>query len=57
MLVHESLKATSCHIACLQETKLSQINAPIAAFLGGYHLTSFAFKPAQGTRGNHPTLE
>jgi exonuclease III len=45
------LAATPCQIACLQETKLWSIDNDLAAFLGAYKLTSFAFKPATGTRG------
>jgi hypothetical protein len=31
--------------------ELSNVDACLASFLGGYRLTSFAFKPAQGTQG------
>jgi hypothetical protein len=51
LAVHETLAATPCHIACLQETKLHSIDAALDAFLGAYKLSSFAFKPANGTRG------
>lgn len=51
MVVHETIKATSCHIVCIQETKLSHIDAHLASFVGGYRLNSFTFKPEQGTRG------
>lgn len=49
--VHELLSATTCHFVCLQETKLANIDGSLAAFLGGYKLNNFAFKPANGTRG------
>jgi len=51
LAVHETLKSTTCHIACLQETKLQNVDNALAGFLGGYRLNSFAHKPAQGTRG------
>jgi exonuclease III len=49
--VHETIANSSCHIACLQETKLQYISAFDAAYIGGYRLKSFAYKPANGTRG------
>jgi exonuclease III len=49
--VHETLAATSCHIACLQETKLQTVDTALASFLRAYKLDQFAYKPAAGTRG------
>ena len=49
--VHETIAATSCHLACLQETKLAAMDQFTAAFLGGARLKSFAQRPAVGTRG------
>lgn len=49
--VHELLSSTHCHIACLQETKLANIDGQLAAYLSGYRLDNFSFKPAAGTRG------
>jgi len=52
--VHQLIAATSCNIACLQETKLSQICQYDASYLGGHRLSQFAYKPASGpsqTRG------
>lgn len=51
LLVNERIAATPCHIACLQETKLSNINTSLALFLGAYKLNAFAYKPSNGTRG------
>jgi hypothetical protein len=51
MVVYETINATPCHLVCLQETKLSVIDQPLAAFLGAYNLNCFAYKPAIGTRG------
>lgn len=51
LTVHETLVATRCHIACLQETKLHNIDKPMALFLGGYRLQNFANKPTNCTRG------
>ena len=36
--VHQIIAATSCNIACLQETKLFQICQYDASYLGGYRL-------------------
>jgi hypothetical protein len=47
--VHETIANSSCHIACLQETKLHSISAFDASYIGGYRLKSFAYKPADGT--------
>jgi len=49
--VHEFLSAASCQLACLQETKLANIDGALAAFLGGYKLNSFTYKPANVTKG------
>jgi hypothetical protein len=49
--VHETIAATSCHLACFQETKLRHIDAGLATYLGTYKLKSFAFKPSRGSRG------
>jgi exonuclease III len=51
LTVHETLAATSCHIACLQETKLQTGDTTLTSFLGAYRLDQFAYKPAAGTRG------
>ena len=49
--MHEFLSSTSCHVACFQETKVSNIDNHLAAFLGGYRLNNFTYKPAAATRG------
>ena len=46
-----TLAQTTCHIACLQETKLDFIDHHLAAYIGGSRLRSFAHRPAIGTRG------
>jgi exonuclease III len=51
LAVHETLAATPCQIAYLQETKLHTIDGALAEFLGAFKLRNFAFKPAEGTRG------
>lgn len=51
LTVHEMLKSTPCHLVCLQETKLQQIDSQLAVFLGGYKFDRFAYKPARGTKG------
>ena len=51
LAVHEMIASTSCHIACLQETKLQSLDSTLARFLGAYKLNQFTFKPAQGTKG------
>jgi exonuclease III len=38
--VYDFLSATSCQLACLQETKLANIDDTLAASLGGYKLNS-----------------
>ena len=49
--VHETIATSSCHLVCLQETKLQVIDSFIATYLGGYRLKNFAYKPADGTKG------
>lgn len=49
--VHETLTSTTCHLACLQETKLENIDQALAYSLGGYKLHKFAQRPAFGMRG------
>lgn len=51
LTVHEVIKATPCHLVCIQETKLHSIDLSLPTFLGGYKFDCFAYKPAQGTRG------
>jgi exonuclease III len=51
LAVHETIAANTCHIACLQETKLQHVDSGLARFLGVYSLNCFAYKPANGTRG------
>jgi exonuclease III len=51
LAVYETIAATPCHRACLQETKLHTIDQPLAAFLRAYKLTRFAYKPVIGTKG------
>ena len=51
LAVHETIAANTCHIACLQETKLQHLDDGLACFLGAYRLNCFAYKPALGTRG------
>ena len=49
--VNESIDASVCHLACLQESKLEVVDASTAAFLGGYRLKGFAQRPTIGMRG------
>ena len=49
--VKATISDTTCHLVCLQETKLSTVDRYIAASLGGNKLQSFAHRPASGTRG------
>lgn len=49
LVVHETLKAMACHIVCLQETKLSQIDRP-DVFLRGLQTQQFHFQ----TGARHP---
>lgn len=50
-IVHKTFTSTTCHLVCLQETKLSNVEQNLAGYLGGYNLRSFAHKPTEGTRG------
>ena len=49
--VRETITTTSCHLACLQETKLHDIDQFMASHLGGHRLNKYAFKPAGGLSG------
>jgi exonuclease III len=49
--VHGTIANSSCHIACLQETKLQAVSPFDAIYIGGNRLKSFAERPALGTRG------
>jgi exonuclease III len=49
--VHATLSSTTCHIACIQETKLDFIDHQTAGYIGGFRLCSFSHRPATGTRG------
>lgn len=49
--VHETIAATPCHIVCLQESKMENVDSFTAAHIGGQRLKSFAQRPADGTRG------
>jgi len=51
LAVHEMIASTSCHIACLQETKLQSLDGTLARFLGAYRLNQFTYKLAHGTKG------
>ncbi|KAG2539779.1 hypothetical protein PVAP13_9NG494314 [Panicum virgatum] len=51
LAVHEMIASTSCHITCLQETKLQSLDSTLARFLGAYRLNQFTYKPAHGTKG------
>ena len=42
--VHETIATSSCHLVCLQETKLQVIDPFTAAYLGGQRLKNFAYK-------------
>jgi hypothetical protein len=46
-----TIASSSCHIACLQESKLQVIDAATAALIGGFRMKGFAHKPAVGTKG------
>ena len=50
-VVHETIVASSCHLVCIQESKLQTIDSHVAAYLGGYRLKNFTHRPADGTRG------
>jgi hypothetical protein len=45
--VRELISATTCHLVCLQETKLLTIDRFTADALGGPKLNNFRFKPAE----------
>jgi exonuclease III len=49
--VSSIISSSSCHIACLQESKLHDVDAATAAFVGGYRLKGFAQRPASGPSG------
>ena len=49
--IRETITATPCHLVCLQETKLEQVDLSMASSLGGPRLKRFAQRPAIGTRG------
>jgi len=49
--IHETVASTLCHIACLQETKLSSMDQFTASYLGGHRLNKFIHKPATGMSG------
>lgn len=46
LTVHKTLIITHAHVVCLQETKLQQIDRPLALFLGAYRFDNFCYKPA-----------
>jgi hypothetical protein len=46
--VRELISATTCHLVCLQETKLSTIDRFTTGALGGPKLNNFRFKHAEG---------
>jgi exonuclease III len=47
-----TIASSSCHIACLQESKLQNIYAATAAIIGGFRLKGFAHRSAVGTKGS-----
>jgi exonuclease III len=49
--VSATIASSSCHIACLQESKLQNIDASTAALIGGFRLKGYAQLPANGSRG------
>ena len=49
--IRETITATPCHLVCLQEKKLEQVDLSMASSLGGPRLKSFVQRPAIGTRG------
>ncbi|XP_073359879.1 uncharacterized protein [Aegilops tauschii subsp. strangulata] len=49
--VNATIASSSCHVVCLQETKLDNVDQFTAALVGGQRLRSFAQRPANGTRG------
>lgn len=51
-MVLDMARDTRCTIACLQETKLQQVDsAVVSETLGPDFFQNFAFLPADGTRG------
>lgn len=48
-IVHKTIAASACNIACLQESKLHDLDAATAAYLGGYRMRGFSQRPAIGT--------
>src|SRR5687768_14007084 len=50
LAVHELIAGTHCHLVCLQETKLQNIDGALASFLGGHRHNAFAYKSARGTK-------
>jgi exonuclease III len=50
-MVHGTIANSSCHIVCLQETKLEAISSFDASYIGGFRLKSFTERPTIGTRG------
>ena len=48
--VKATIEGSSCHLICLQETKLSSVNMFTAASIGGFRFRGFAQRPAIGTR-------
>jgi exonuclease III len=49
--VNETIASSACTVACLQESKLQNLDASSAAFIGGFRLRSFVHLPAVGTKG------
>jgi exonuclease III len=55
-VVDQTVANCSCHLVCLQETRLDQIDTATTAYLGGFRLSNYAFKPAAGVLGNRGGL-
>jgi exonuclease III len=52
-VLRDLIADNACNIACIQETKLQEINDTIvAATLGAKFMGQYASMPAQGKRGN-----
>jgi hypothetical protein len=49
--VHETLASSSCHIVCLQETKLQLVDNNLVLYLSNRRLPKFEFLPARGPSG------
>lgn len=49
--IRETIAATPCHIICIQESKMADIDQFVVSSLGGLRHGSFAHRPASGTRG------